>query len=186
MTIGTNQGRHPNVPNPASALKRYWTLTKSGDLTAILIFQYLDPDDLPNTSESSLELRRYTGTGVVFDAIPMTLDTAANTATTTNEISDFSDWTLFSPLSPTAANVSVQGRVVTSEGRGVFGARIVMTDLSGNQREARTNPFGYYHFVNVTAGEAAVIVVQHKNYIFAPRVVNILDDLLELDFIAQP
>ena len=40
------------------------------------------------------------------------------------------------PFTPTAANVSVSGRVTTPEGAGVRNARVLLTDSSGNSRSA--------------------------------------------------
>ncbi len=161
LTVKAIQTNHPNAPNQASALKRYWQLTESGDLTARLTFQYLDAD-LPAVTESSLQLKRYTGAGTIFDTIPATLDTTANTAATTSGISDFSDWTLLSPLSPTAVAVSMGGRVKYANGKGIFRAQVSLTDSSGATRTTLTNQFGKYQFDDVPAGETYIISVSHR------------------------
>ncbi|MBA2735371.1 MAG: carboxypeptidase regulatory-like domain-containing protein, partial [Pyrinomonadaceae bacterium] len=89
-------------------------------------------------------------------------------------------------LAPTAAGVSVSGRVVRTNGRGVANARVEMTDQSGNVRSARTNPFGYYRFEAVAAGENYVIGIRHKQYEFAPQVLTIIADREEVNFVASP
>ena len=127
LTIKAVEGVQPNVTSPAVSLKRYWTLTETGDLTANLTFNYLDADVPNGVLESSLTLQRYEGT---FTQIPANINTTANTASTTG-ISTFSDWVLVAPLGPTAASASVGGRITSSNGRGVFGATVVMTDQSG-------------------------------------------------------
>jgi hypothetical protein len=97
LAVKAVEGPHPNSPAPASALGRYWALAETGDLTATLTFNYLQAD-VPAVAESSLELKRYTGSGTIFDTIPATLDTGTNAATTTNGITDFSDWTMLGPV----------------------------------------------------------------------------------------
>lgn len=186
LTVRAVQNTHPNAPNPPVALSRYWTITETGDLSAVLTFHYLQSDVPGGIDESDLQLRRYTGTGTLFDIIPATLDTAANTATTTGSVTDFSDWTLFAmPL--TAANVSVGGRALTADGRGIPRARITLIDSSGNSRAALTNSFGYYRFSEVTAGEIYFISIRHKVYQFSPDtfIINPAEDLTEVNFTAN-
>ncbi len=87
---------------------------------------------------------------------------------------------------PTAATVSVSGRVLTPLGRGLTNATVIMTDASGNTRTARTSTFGYYRFDEVEAGQTYIFSVRSKRYRFAPRVVTITEDLTELDFAPEP
>lgn len=186
MTIAAIEGVHPNSPNPGGSLERYWDLTETGDLAAILTFNYLDTDVPGTVSESDLVLRRYTGTGMLFDIIPATIDDTANTITTDNSITNFSDWTAFR-LAPTAAAVDVGGRVLTEKGRGISRAVLSITDQSGNTRTTITNPFGYYRFIGIQVGQLYTISVAHKSYQFAEptRVIMINEAISNLDFIAQ-
>lgn len=87
---------------------------------------------------------------------------------------------------PTAATVSMAGRVVTAQGRGIRNAIITMTDLHGNTRTVQTSSLGYYHFSNVAAGETYVIAVRSKRYEFAPQVLNMTQDIGDLNFYAEP
>ncbi len=184
LTIRSTQGSHPNAPNAASALRRFWSLTETGDLAATLSFVYQQADVPSGIPESSLGLKRYTGAGSVFDTIPATLDTATNTITTSSPISDFSDWTLFSSLSPTSANVSVAGRVM-SNGRGVAFATVAATDPDGTTRTAVSNHLGYFRIEDVPAGENYVIFVRHKRLQFASRVIFATEDIFDLQFDAE-
>ena len=154
----------------------------------MLTFQYLDPADLPLAAENSLELKRYTGTGTVFDSVPAMLDISANTVTTTGAISDFSDWTLLSVLAPTAATVSVSGRVMDARKRGIARAQVSITDPAGIVRTVLTNPFGYYHFNDVRAGETYIFQAKSKRYRFlnSPSVRFVSEDLTNFDFTALP
>lgn len=94
----------------------------------------------------------------------------------------------FSPcatLAPTAASVTVGGRVTTPDGRGLRGARVELTDSNGNTRTAMTTTFGYYRFYDVEAGETYVVSVSSKKYKFAPQVISVTEDLTELNFVAS-
>ena len=89
-------------------------------------------------------------------------------------------------LAPSAANVSVSGRVMTADGRGLRNAYVVIIDSGGFSRRALTSSFGYYRFDDVRAGETYVISVASKRYVFAPRIVSVADDLTGVDFVADP
>ena len=83
-------------------------------------------------------------------------------------------------LAPTAAAGEISGRVVTADGRGVFKARLTLTDRNGEEKTALTNSFGYYRFNEVAVGETYVIAVQHKRYVFVPQVINVNENIGEL------
>jgi CSLREA domain-containing protein len=105
---------------------------------------------------------------------------ATATNLTTNDTSEFSN--AKQVLNPSAASVSVGGRVLNSEGQGIFGAQVSMTDASGSLRQARTNPFGYYRFDNVSAGETYIFTINHKRFEFAPQIVFVTEDRSDFDF----
>lgn len=87
---------------------------------------------------------------------------------------------------PTAADVSIGGQVTTGTGRGVASARVSMQDGSGSIRNAITNGFGYYRFQDVQAGAVYVVSVSAKRYTFASRTISVADELVNLDFVAEP
>lgn len=64
----------------------------------------------------------------------------------------------------TAASVSVGGRITTASGRGIACVFVLMTDANGGMRTAMTNPFGYYQFDKVTAGETYVFTIGAKQF----------------------
>ena len=86
------------------------------------------------------------------------------------------------PALPTAASVTVSGRVTNSSGRAVARARVTMTDSNGETRYALTNTFGYYRFSKVAAGETYVFSASAKRYEFAPRVLTVNEETSELNF----
>lgn len=89
-------------------------------------------------------------------------------------------------LAPTAANVLVSGRVVTATGAGVRNAIVTLTGSQGVERTARSSSFGYYHFDDVQVGETYVIGVASKRHMFTPRMITVLDELTDVDFVAEP
>jgi hypothetical protein len=93
--------------------------------------------------------------------------------------------TVFKLLAPTAAPVIISGRVSNGK-RGVHRARVTLTAPGGEVRSVVTNPFGYYRFEEVRAGETYIINVHSKYYSFNAQVVTVTEDLTNLNFTAQP
>ena len=89
------------------------------------------------------------------------------------------------PAAPTAAGVTINGRVLTSDGRGLRNAIVSITDAAGNTRTALSSSLGYYRFDDVDSGQSYVVSVASKRFAFAPQVVNVGGDLADLDFTAQ-
>ncbi len=91
-------------------------------------------------------------------------------------------------LAPTSANVSVSGRVLAANGRGIPGARLTLTSAHGSAAVAVTNAFGYYTLDTVPAGLTYTITASARGHTFAePVLVIALDDnIANLDFQAEP
>ncbi len=85
-------------------------------------------------------------------------------------------------LGPTAASVTIGGRVSSERSRGIGNVTIVLSDANGNNRVARTNQFGYFRFEDVEVGQTYILNAQSKRYQFAPRVVTVNEELTNLDF----
>ncbi|NOT47741.1 MAG: carboxypeptidase regulatory-like domain-containing protein [Acidobacteria bacterium] len=88
---------------------------------------------------------------------------------------------------PTAADGSISGRVVNSEGNPVPRARITLVNgSSGETRMAMTNSFGYYQFSELDVNEFYLLSVSHKRYRFdeAQRAISLFDNLTDVDFVA--
>ena len=88
-------------------------------------------------------------------------------------------------LAPTAAGVSVSGRVLINDGRGLRNAIVTMTEPNGNNRSYRTGAFGYFVFEDVEVGQTYIFQVQSKRFTFAPQVVTVNEELTELNFTAE-
>ena len=121
-------------------------------------------------------------TALLFNDVPVVREVADLNANVLP--SDFQNGAL-NILGPTAASVTIGGRVLSSNNRGISAATVSITDGSGIIRSARTNSFGYYRFTEVSAGENYILTARHKNYQFAPQVVSVNEDLSELNFVAN-
>lgn len=86
---------------------------------------------------------------------------------------------------PTSSSVNVSGRV-TSGNRG-YRAVVSITDSNGIVHTVLTNPFGYYRFTEVPAGETYIINVNHKRYQFNPslQILTIVEDTENINFTTQ-
>lgn len=89
-------------------------------------------------------------------------------------------------FSPTAASVTIAGRVTNAQGRAVAGARIFLTRTNGGAaRNSRTNSSGYYRFSDVSAGDTYVFEVRHKLHHFNAQTVFVTEELGNLNFAAM-
>lgn len=90
---------------------------------------------------------------------------------------------------PTAAHVSLGGRITTSKGQGIGSVRVTLYRANAQeQRFAITNPFGYYRFPDLEAGGTVIVSVSSKRYSFSTpsRAIELYDELTDVDFIADP
>lgn len=93
------------------------------------------------------------------------------------------------PTGPTAAEVSLNGRVSDSNGMGIAKAQMVLINgETGEAKIALTNPFGYYTFSGLEANGLYILNVSHKRYTFeeTQRTVTLTDNFTAPDFVAQP
>jgi len=90
-------------------------------------------------------------------------------------------------FAPTAATVSVGGRVMTSDGRGIMNVRLSLTDSNGQVRTTTTTAFGYYRFEDVQAGETYILSATGKHYTFSQsvQVLNVNEETNEVNFTAN-
>lgn len=88
---------------------------------------------------------------------------------------------------PTAANVTLGGRITNSSG-GVPGVLVVLAGGSLSQpRVAITSSFGYYNFYDVPVGHIYVVTPESNRYTFAPTnlVISLMDEYLQANFTAS-
>ena len=91
------------------------------------------------------------------------------------------------PFAPTAANVSISGRVLTGTG-GIAGA--VITIFGGTQtgpRMVRSNSFGNFTVSDIPSGHFYILTVEHKRFTFSPDTVSlsVVDDVTGIEFRAE-
>ena len=87
---------------------------------------------------------------------------------------------------PTAAAVSVSGRVLTPKGSGLRNAQVVLTEANGTTHTVMSGISGQYRFMDVRSGQSVVLSVHSKRYLYPSRVFSLTDNLEGLDFLAQP
>jgi hypothetical protein len=159
LTVKATEGLVPSVPplDATRMLQRYFSLSSGGGITATVVFHYLGAatptGDVPATSDETQYaiFRVVGGTSVTRfnpDGVNFIVNPGADTFTIANA-TVFSDWTVGNPLAPTAAGAAINGRVVSADGRPVYGARISMVDQNGNVRMGNSNPYGYFRFNDV-------------------------------------
>lgn len=110
--------------------------------------------------------------------------TAATAPFTGTRLTGVGFWTPVA-FTPTAANVAVSGRVLTTDGRGVRG---VYVTLSGGDiirpRTAISGTFGGFSFANVEVGHTYIVSVQSKRYGFPmpAQIISVQDNIADLLF----
>lgn len=126
-----------------------------------------------------------------FDGVPadglydLTLDT--NTSFSPDSIGvgpligDF-DNADFSMFSPTAASVSIGGRVFAPDGQALRNAVVTATAPDGTVRTAVTGSFGYFRIEGLAAGSSYVVSVRSRRFRFDSVVINADSDREDLMF----
>ncbi len=89
-------------------------------------------------------------------------------------------------LGTTAADASIEGRVVTNRNRGVSRAFVSLTDESGRTRIVATNNFGYFRMSEVQAGQTYVVNVTSKGFTFKQQTLTVDDNVTELKLTVEP
>jgi hypothetical protein len=87
----------------------------------------------------------------------------------------------------TPASVSVSGRVIAPNGRGLSNAVVTLTETDGTIHRARTSAFGHYRIADLTAGQTVIISVASKRYNYQPRTLNLNEEVENLNLLsAEP
>jgi hypothetical protein len=91
-------------------------------------------------------------------------------------------------FSPTAAEVSIGGQVLTPQGLPIKDAIVTFTDSETSETKTfRTNNFGFYRINGIQAGSAQIVNVHHRKYSFSrfPQIISITEDLQDLNLISD-
>jgi len=87
----------------------------------------------------------------------------------------------------TAAHVSVTGRITKSNGSGISGVTVGLTNNLGVTTYALTSSFGYYTFYDVAAGQTYSVAPSSSRYTFTPaiRFITVMDELTDVNFVGS-
>lgn len=88
-------------------------------------------------------------------------------------------------FAPTAASVSISGRILTPSGVGLRNAVVYLTTQQGEVLTTRTSTFGYYRFDEIAVGQIIIITILSKHYQFATQVINVTEEMNDLNFVAN-
>ena len=86
-------------------------------------------------------------------------------------------------VTPTSATVTISGRVLTSDFRGLRNTTVSMTDANSAIRRATTSSFGFFSFGEVPNGAQYVFRIGSRLFRFSPQTVFVNDDLTLPDFV---
>lgn len=178
LTVQAFDTNSPGVRTPS--LSRYWQIDEIGNMITDLRFVWRTGDDTAITNPAIATIIR--NNQIACDA-NCTIDVPNRTASITG-VSEFSPWSV-AQTGPTAAGVTISGRVLNSIGRGEARARVYVTDANGVTRTVTTNNFGFYRIEGLQAGETYIVNVFAKQAQYNPRVVTASSDVSELDFTPQ-
>ena len=84
-------------------------------------------------------------------------------------------------VAPTAAAASFGGRIETPDGNGLRNALVILTDAGGNQQSVTSGINGSFRFDDLRSGEAYIVSVVSKRFVFPSQVFFIgenLDDIV--------
>ena len=86
---------------------------------------------------------------------------------------------------PTASLVTVAGKVVDANGRGIGRATVTLTS-GATVVTTRSNSIGGFSFAEVLTGETYILQASHPSYSFSPVVLNLLDEVTDAEIRANP
>jgi hypothetical protein len=190
LSVKANTGTASATPvlNPLTTLQRFWSLDGSG-ITADVTFTYLDGDVAGNEVNYRV-IRVLGGAAMAFrnsagcpPAGSRCVDPAANTIFVAG-LSDFSDWTA-GELAPTAAGVTVSGRVINELGRPISRTFVTIHDpVTGLHQQMLTNTFGHFRFTDIPAGSSYLLTAMHGRYLFdqSSQLINVSDNVTDVVF----
>jgi len=72
---------------------------------------------------------------------------------------------------------------MTSDGRGLRNATVVLIDEKGNARRIKTGSLGSYIFSDVSVGQTYVIAIESNTYRYSPRMISLDNAMSNLDFV---
>ena len=86
-------------------------------------------------------------------------------------------------VSQCTASATVDGRVLTSDGRGLRNATVSIVDSHGVSRTATTSSFGLFSFDNVATGDTYTVRILSRLYRYIPQTMQVNGNLTLQDFV---
>lgn len=163
---------------PTSRLQRWWNMTNGGITQADLTFNYFDSEVVGIEGR----YRAYSINAGTAQLVPTVLTIATNKAVVAGATT-FSAWTL---AEGPATFETLNGRITTPQNREADRVIVTLTDGLGNVRNAMTNNYGYYRFMNVETWKTYTIRLQSKKYTFAQpeRTVDFIENAPPVNFVS--
>ena len=177
IAYSINNGTSQSITNANSGVA-------VNDVTANDLFIYGNlANNLAVGSTVILSAGTVTTTGIIA-AVPPSAGSFTTFLTNDSGVRCSGDGVAFGP---TAAPVSVSGRVTTAAGRGIRNVQITLTDASGNTKTAQTTAFGYYRFEDAPAGETVTISVKVRRFRFEQSTIvrTTNDSISDADFVGE-
>jgi hypothetical protein len=132
----------------------------------------------------TLNGRHSAGTGDT-TAFPLRVTTSLLGLSTTDILVARSHSDMNCSLAPSAAPVSLRGRVLGVNGRGVSRATVTIWDGLGFSRTVVTNSLGSYRINDIPAGGFYFVTTSAKGYRFTPQSLSLDDNLSGFDLFLE-
>ena len=84
---------------------------------------------------------------------------------------------------PTPTVATVDGKVLTSDGRGLRNATVLITDSQGVARISTTSSFGFYSFADIPIGAQYRVTVRSRLFRYQPQIVMVNGNVTLPDFV---
>ncbi|MBK8150282.1 MAG: InlB B-repeat-containing protein [Acidobacteria bacterium] len=184
LTVAVVDGAPLANADPLQSVSRYWDVTETGNLTADISYTWLLAD--VTGTESLFKVMKRTGATTV-EVGGGTVDSMTHTASLTG-VTVFSSWSA-GLLAPTAANASIEGRVISADGQGIRNATVMITGGGLSEpRYVQTGSFGAFRFDELPVGETYIVSVVSRRYVFAnpTRAITLEDNVTDFNFEAVP
>ncbi len=179
ISVKAMQGQYqgPAAGLPSNRASRWWQIENptGGVSKAGLYFGYRQADIAGNEADHNA----YRITGGVASPASSTANIYSNRISVL-DVTSFSDWTL-AAAGPADGSPSITGHVLTPGGAGLSNATVTLIYPNGSRRTSTTSSSGIFRFDDVETG-AVIIAVTSRRYRFAPKALNVIGDLSDVDF----
>jgi len=179
--------------NPAIITPQAVPVSTLGTLGSGLVVTYNSPSPgllkvvlfgtIPISGSGTLFNFQFTAVGAAGETSPLTWQNFMFNEGSPGSVATDGSVTL---VSPTAAGVSVEGRITDPSGRPVRNAVVVLSGDSEFQITALTNAFGYFNFFDVPTGATYLISAETKNLQVRPFVLSVNDSVTGIELVAEP